>query len=102
MTIRHTSLNYKRQNSRKIASWLERNLALREGNFISREWQEFRIADGRLDHEKHLPIFATKTGLAGLNSRKTVVAVRKEFGMAESNFVMKNARSEVKEFETRM
>ena len=34
--------------------------------------------------------------------QKSAVAVGKEFGMAEGNFVTKNARSEVKEFATEM
>ena len=40
--------------------------------------------------------------LAGRHSKKSAVAVGKEFGMAEGNFVTKNARSEVKEFATEM
>ena len=40
--------------------------------------------------------------LAGRHSKESAIAVGKEFGMAESNFVTKNARSEVKEFATEM
>ena len=40
--------------------------------------------------------------LAGRHSRESAIAVGKEFGMAEGNFVTKNARSEVKEFAIKM
>ena len=42
------------------------------------------------------------TDSAGRHSRESAIAVGKEFGMAEGNFVTKNARSEVKEFATKM
>ena len=40
--------------------------------------------------------------LAGRHSKQSAIAVGKEFGMAESNFFTKNARSEVKEFATKI
>ena len=39
---------------------------------------------------------------AGRHSKESTIAVGKEYGMAEGNFVTKNARSEVKEFATEM
>ena len=40
--------------------------------------------------------------LAGRHSKESNVAVGKEFGMAEGNFITKNARSEVKKFATKI
>lgn len=80
--------------------WLELNLALRKGNFISCNRQDFGGANRKFDHKKCLP--DKDPNSVGQDSKKSVVAIRKEFEIAESNFVIKNARSGVKEFATEM
>lgn len=51
-----------------------------------------------MGHKKHL--LDKVPDLVGRNSRKSTVAVRKEFGMVKCDFVTKNARFGVKEFAT--
>ena len=61
------------------------------------------IAEVKLSREQLSMILVGKyPDSAGRHSRESAIAVGKEFGMAESNFVTKNARSEVKEFATEM
>lgn len=57
--------------------------------------KESGIAEMQCDHGE-IP------DLAGQYSRESAIAVGKEFGMAEDNFVMKSVRSEVKKFATEM
>ena len=54
-------------------------------------------------HEEQSTIWVRKIpGFSWAAFQKNVIAVLKEVGMAEGNFVTKNARSVVKEFATEM
>ena len=66
-----------------------------------------RCADGIKSGIAEMQIWSRKIGgeipdSAGRHSRERAIAVVKEFGMAEGNFVTTNVRSGVKEFATEM
>lgn len=55
---------------------------------------------GKFGHKKHLP--GKDLDSVGRNSKESVVAVGKKFGMVESNFIIKNAYFGVNKFAIRM
>ena len=68
-----------------------------------RGWERFWHRRSKIKSRTTVYDFGGKvTDSAGRHSRESAIAVGKEFGMAEGNFVTKNARSEVKEFTTKM
>ena len=66
-------------------------------------WERFWHRRSKIKSRTTIYDFGGKiSDSAGRHSKKSAIAVVKEFGMAEGNFVTKNARSEVKEFATEM